>query len=77
MATLPNVSGCEQGSPMAISSFSAGVLSEQGPTESADRWQEPALIYDYRQAANPIRKGLTEPIPPESLRPVGCAANRL
>jgi gentisate 1,2-dioxygenase len=26
-------------------------------------WQSPALIYDYRQAANPVRPGLTEPIP--------------
>ncbi len=26
-------------------------------------WEAPARIYDYRQAANPIRPGLTEPIP--------------
>jgi gentisate 1,2-dioxygenase len=26
-------------------------------------WQSKAQIYDYRQAANPIRHGLTEPIP--------------
>lgn len=26
-------------------------------------WQAAALIYDYRQAANPVRPGLTEPIP--------------
>jgi gentisate 1,2-dioxygenase len=26
-------------------------------------WQDQAQIFDYRQAANPIRKGLTEPIP--------------
>ena len=26
-------------------------------------WQEPIRIFDYRQAANPIRPGLTEPIP--------------
>jgi gentisate 1,2-dioxygenase len=26
-------------------------------------WQTPALLYDYRQAANPIRPGLTPPIP--------------
>ncbi|MFM7732579.1 MAG: cupin [Cyanobium sp.] len=25
-------------------------------------WQAPALLYDYRQAANPVRAGLTEPI---------------
>ena len=29
----------------------------------AASWQDPALIYDYRQAANPIRPGLTEAIP--------------
>ena len=29
-------------------------------------WQEPARIFDYRQAANPIRPGLTEPIPDRS-----------
>ncbi|MFN9548457.1 MAG: cupin [Cyanobacteriota bacterium] len=48
---------------MAISSFSPGVLTPQGRTEPVCHWQDPALIYDYRQAANPIRKGLTEPIP--------------
>jgi gentisate 1,2-dioxygenase len=26
-------------------------------------WQAAAEIYDYRQAANPVRQGLTEPIP--------------
>lgn len=29
----------------------------------ACRWQEKAQTFDYRQAANPIRRGLTEPIP--------------
>ncbi|MEB3316721.1 MAG: cupin [Cyanobacteriota bacterium] len=53
---------------MAVSSFSAGLLSEQDPSTgepsgASSVWQDPALIYDYRQAANPIRKGLTEPIP--------------
>lgn len=36
------------------------------PALSADPrydWQAAAEIYDYRQAANPIRRGLTEPIP--------------
>lgn len=47
---------------MALSSFSPGVISPVG-LDSAARWQDPALIYDYRQAANPIRKGLTDPIP--------------
>lgn len=28
-----------------------------------DDWQCAALVYDYRQAANPVRAGLTEPIP--------------
>ena len=61
---------------MAISSFSAGVLSEQEPTEPPVRWQEPALIYDYRQAANPIRKGLTEPIPHRQWSPPPLEASR-
>jgi gentisate 1,2-dioxygenase len=29
----------------------------------ATDWQSAALVYDYRQAANPVRAGLTEPIP--------------
>lgn len=32
-------------------------------------WDSPARIYDYRQAANPIRPGLTEPIPLHQWRP--------
>ena len=32
-------------------------------------WESPARIYDYRQAANPIRPGLTEPIPLEQWSP--------
>lgn len=31
------------------------------PSEPMD-WQAPAEIFDYRQAANPVRPGLTEPI---------------
>ena len=30
--------------------------------EAADPWQAASLIYDYREAANPVRAGLTEPI---------------
>ncbi|MBM5815829.1 MAG: cupin domain-containing protein [Cyanobacteria bacterium K_Offshore_surface_m2_239] len=48
---------------MAISPFPPVVFPEQPPPDSASLWQAPALIYDYRQAANPIRKGLTDPIP--------------
>ncbi|MFM7313749.1 MAG: cupin [Cyanobium sp.] len=33
---------------------------------AAHDWQAPVEIYDYRQAANPIRAGLTEPIPDRS-----------
>lgn len=29
----------------------------------ADLWQAKAQLFDYRQAANPVRPGLTEPIP--------------
>jgi gentisate 1,2-dioxygenase len=48
---------------MAMSSFSPGVLLDSGPPEPLTPWHDSALLYDYRQAANPIRKGLTEPIP--------------
>ncbi|MFM7675928.1 MAG: cupin [Synechococcus sp.] len=30
---------------------------------AAHDWEADALLYDYRQAANPVRPGLTEPIP--------------
>jgi gentisate 1,2-dioxygenase len=33
------------------------------PIGSSHDWQEPIRVFDYRQAANPIRPGLTEPIP--------------
>lgn len=59
---------------MAISSFSPGVLLDPGPSEPLAQWQEPALIYDYRQAANPIRKGLTEPIPHRRWSPPSAEA---
>jgi gentisate 1,2-dioxygenase len=66
---------------MAISSFSAGLLSERDPSDEppappAAGWQDPALIYDYRQAANPIRKGLTEPIPHRQWSPPARDASR-
>lgn len=37
----------------------------QSPTDSLSQhnWQAGVEIFDYRQAANPIRAGLTEPIP--------------
>jgi gentisate 1,2-dioxygenase len=41
----------------------------------ASNWQAKALVYDYRQAANPVRAGLTEPVPyrqwPASLHQAG------
>ena len=40
--------------PAPASAEAAGVMAE---------WQCAALVYDYRQAANPVRAGLTEPIP--------------
>ncbi len=43
--------------------------------ELARDWQAKALVYDYRQAANPVRAGLTEPVPyrqwPASLHQAG------
>jgi len=30
--------------------------------EMGEDWEEPALWFDYREAANPVRAGLTEPI---------------
>lgn len=33
------------------------------PPTSGHDWQQAVRIYDYRQAANPIRSGLTDPIP--------------
>lgn len=51
-------------------SLSAGATSQD--------WQAAAEIYDYRQAANPVRHGLTEPIPyrrwPASLHSQGETA---
>ncbi|MCX5956808.1 MAG: cupin [Cyanobacteria bacterium] len=36
-------------------------LGEHG-LESGEGWEAPALWFDYREAANPVRPGLTEPI---------------
>ena len=44
---------------MSQSPTTAAVAAAQASHD----WQEAALVYDYRQAANPIRAGLTEPIP--------------
>jgi gentisate 1,2-dioxygenase len=35
---------------------------QPGDRVSAANWQAKALLFDYRQAANPVRTGLTEPI---------------
>lgn len=48
---------------MAMSSLSPGLDKGLPSSGAPPSWQEQALIYDYRQAANPVRKGLTEPIP--------------
>lgn len=56
---------------MTISSFSQGVLSQSAAEAHLPDWEDQALIYDYRQAANPIRKGLTEPIPYRHWSPPG------
>lgn len=44
---------------MSQSSASPASVSPASPHD----WQAAVEIYDYRQAANPIRPGLTEPIP--------------
>lgn len=39
-------------------------VSGSSPVDASQAdWQAAALVYDYRQAANPVRPGLTEPIP--------------
>jgi gentisate 1,2-dioxygenase len=35
---------------------------QTGNSPSQATWQAKALLFDYRQAANPVRRGLTEPI---------------
>ena len=44
---------------MSQSSASPASVTPASPYD----WQAAVEIYDYRQAANPIRPGLTEPIP--------------
>ncbi|MFN9530960.1 MAG: cupin domain-containing protein [Cyanobacteriota bacterium] len=48
---------------MAISPFPQGLCPGDAVSTPAANWQDQSLIYDYRQAANPIRPGLTDPIP--------------
>lgn len=48
---------------MTISPLPQGLHPEGSESMVPASWQAPALIYDYRQAANPIRPGLTDPIP--------------
>lgn len=59
---------------MAISPLSQGLHPDGADPSPPSSWQEPALIYDYRQAANPVRPGLTEPIPYEKWSPPKCDA---
>ena len=54
---------------MAMSSSLPGVLPEGTPPVTDGDWQDQALIFDYRQAANPIRRGLTDPIPCQQWSP--------
>ena len=56
---------------MTLSSLSQGVPAQGGREAPLPGWDDQALIYDYRQAANPIRKGLTEPIPYRHWSPPG------
>ena len=44
-------------------------LSVQAEANQNSPVADKALLFDYRQAANPIRRGLTEPIPYRSLGP--------
>lgn len=46
----------------------APVVSETGATSSHD-WHGPTRIFSYAEAANPVRHGLTEPIPLRSWSP--------
>lgn len=48
--------------PSFSTSHAASVAAATAPHD----WQAAVQIYDYRQAANPIRPGLTEPIPDRS-----------
>lgn len=51
---------------MAISPPSDGICTSGARPSVPATWTTRAQIYDYRQAANPIRPGLTEPIPLQS-----------
>jgi gentisate 1,2-dioxygenase len=48
---------------MTLSSSRGDASGAGSSLEAPHDWLAPALIFDYRQAANPVRPGLTEPVP--------------
>jgi len=50
------------GEPIATGPSASGVLPENHGLNLGEAWEAPALWFDYREAANPVRPGLTEPI---------------
>jgi gentisate 1,2-dioxygenase len=61
---------------MTLSPLPPEVLPDGMTLASQEAWDDSALIYDYRQAANPIRKGLTEPIPYRQWSPPPLTGSR-
>jgi len=50
------------GAPIDSPSLASGLRLGEHGLEMAEGWETPALWFDYREAANPVRPGLTEPI---------------
>ena len=50
------------GEPIASAALASGVMRSDDRLGMDEGWEEPALWFDYREAANPVRPGLTEPI---------------
>ena len=48
--------------PIASAAQASVALPGNQPLEMGEGWEAPALWFDYREAANPVRPGLTEPI---------------
>ena len=55
-AVAPGVESIASAAP------ASGVLAGHQGVEMGEGWETPALWFDYREAANPVRPGLTEPI---------------
>ena len=50
------------GEPVDSVAGASGLLMGDHGLETGEGWEAPALWFDYREAANPVRPGLTEPI---------------